>query len=638
MSVEFTRTDYPITGSSPQSVVVADFNNDSHLDIATANEQTDNISVLLGDGTGNFGSAVNFPVSTEPPPLVGYQPRAMVAGDFNNDTRQDLAIANHAGSLSILWGDGTGNFNSTTPLALNNFDIASRSSFVDPIFNPNSISAGQVNQDGNLDLIIAGDAIDYDDVLVLLGNGAGQFSATSVSANGYVEDAIATDINRDGNADLVTANSLPAFSSDTVSLFFGDGTGNFTPETDFPLGLDAGASAVVTEDFNRDGNPDVALANAATRPGSLSVLLGNGTDNLNPAKSFNADNPFTLGLSDVATGDFNGDGILDLAATAKDVSRNELEQGTDDTVSIFLGDGTGSFGAATAVDVANGPTSVAAGDFNHDGYTDLVTAQQWSDDVSVLIQSIPTGSEPPVSLEPTPNDDVLLGSETGEQIFSLAGNDAVAGFAGDDSINGGPGNDTLYGNTGNDVVVGGDMTPDGIDGTENTVWGGGVTTPEDGNDIVLGGRGNDIVADNRGDDLLNGNMGNDTVLGGEGRDTLFGGRDNDLLISDADVPLPNGGDDVLIGDLGRDTLVGGEGADLYVLRGDTDDLILYNDAEDVIALPSGIGFEDLDFVWGTLADGVTPTTQIIHRPTTQLLAVLPGVDPSQMSADDFLVS
>ena len=80
------------TGNAPYSVITADFNGDTKKDLATANSSGNNVSVMLGTGTGSFGAAANF--------AVGAAPYAVVSADFNGDTKLDLAVCN-SGSNNV---------------------------------------------------------------------------------------------------------------------------------------------------------------------------------------------------------------------------------------------------------------------------------------------------------------------------------------------------------------------------------------------------------------------------------------------------------------------------------------------------------------------------------------------------------
>src|SRR3954452_7202476 len=93
------------TGSAPGSVEVADLNGDGKPDLVVANEQSQNVTVLLGDGRGGFTAAPGSPFA------AGQQPNDVAIGDFNRDGKLDLAFANHeAKHLTVLLGDGRGRF------------------------------------------------------------------------------------------------------------------------------------------------------------------------------------------------------------------------------------------------------------------------------------------------------------------------------------------------------------------------------------------------------------------------------------------------------------------------------------------------------------------------------------------------
>jgi VCBS repeat protein/putative Ig domain-containing protein len=119
-------------------VAVGDFNGDGKLDLAVCHSAGNIVTILLGDGSGNFATAPASPIA------VGNQPEAIVAGDFNNDGKLDLAIANYGdGTVTLLLGNGDGTFTpaSSSPYAVGQVPIA--------------IAAADFNGDGKLDLAVA---------------------------------------------------------------------------------------------------------------------------------------------------------------------------------------------------------------------------------------------------------------------------------------------------------------------------------------------------------------------------------------------------------------------------------------------------------------------------------------------------
>ena len=173
------------------------------------------------------------------------------------------------------------------------------------------------------------------------------------------------DFNGDGILDLAVANS----GSNTISVLLGNGDGTFQTAMNFGVGMNPFSVAV--GDFNGDGILDVAVANNSSS--TVSVLLGNGDGTFQTAMNFGVG----LNPQSVAVGDFNGDGILDLAVANRG----------NDTVSVLLGNGDGTFRTAVDFGVGGGsfPVSVAVGDFNGDGILDLAVANNSSSTGSVLL-------------------------------------------------------------------------------------------------------------------------------------------------------------------------------------------------------------------------------------------------------------
>ena len=161
------------------------------------------------------------------------------------------------------------------------------------------------------------------------------------------------DFNADGRPDVATADA----EAGTVSVLLGNGRGGFSSKSRFSTGRDPGSLAV--GDFNGDGKQDLVTANG--RPGTASVLLGDGRGGFAARAGFDA-GPLPVA---VAVGDFNGDHQQDLAAT--DLN---WEAGG---ASVLLGDGSGGF--APRIEVATGPANydIAVGEFNGDGNADLAT-------------------------------------------------------------------------------------------------------------------------------------------------------------------------------------------------------------------------------------------------------------------------
>ena len=353
-AVSFAAPTFEAAGGSPSSVVVGHFNADTRLDLATANNYSNNIAILLGNGSGGFSGPVNI--------AVGGTPYSIAVGNFNGDSHPDLATANlDSNNVSILLGNGSGGFSAPT-----SFPAGS---------GPVSVAVGNFNGDAHLDLATANYRSFESDVSILLGDGSGGFGApTEFGAASSPYSVAVGNFNGDARPDLAVANNG---ASENVSILLGDGSGGFTGPTNFGTG--ANSASVAVGNFNADVFADLAVANTGTPsgpPSSVSILLGNGSG------GFGVRTNFTAGAAptSVAVGDFNGDSRPDLAVT-NHFSNN---------VSILLGDGGGGFTAPTNIALGGGPYSVAVGEFNADARPDLAIANlnsSNSNDVTILLNA-----------------------------------------------------------------------------------------------------------------------------------------------------------------------------------------------------------------------------------------------------------
>lgn len=334
-------------GHSPQALSVADLDGDAVLDLVVVNSLSDDISVLRGDGSGDFGLAVNY--------AVGSDPRSVTVGDFDGDMVPDVAVANRgSGDVSVLLGDGTGGFGQAT-----RFGVGGH-----PSNNPRSIAAGDLTGDDVLDLAVVTSerpATEAGSLLVLFGDGIGGFGRAVAVAEGPFAGIALADFNGDGSLDLVAYE--PNFG---FEVLLSDGSGGFE------AGSYTAASAIslAVGDFNGDGNLDVVVGESDFYI-YLKMYYGDGTGDFTETfeQFFHVlDEPRSI-----ASGDFNADGNLDVAVGAYRwtgyASKNALK-----FVSILLGDGEGhlEWGTATDVRVGGRPSAVVVGDFNNDAKLDLV--------------------------------------------------------------------------------------------------------------------------------------------------------------------------------------------------------------------------------------------------------------------------
>jgi hypothetical protein len=179
------------------------------------------------------------------------------------------------------------------------------------------------------------------------------------------------DFDCNGTPDLAVVN---ARESGTVSILLGHGDGTFDPPQAFSVGRLP--VSVAAGDFNGDGLWDLAVANASPSlliPGPVSILLGNGDGTFGPADNV----PAGVSPQSVVVADFNGDEFSDLAVGNR----------RSHDFSVLLGRGDGTFQAAQHFGPGNDPIPLAVGDFNGDGLADLVAPHSGTNLISVLINT-----------------------------------------------------------------------------------------------------------------------------------------------------------------------------------------------------------------------------------------------------------
>ncbi len=239
-------------GEGPIGVATADFNGDGILDLvaADASQNANSVGVLLGLGSGGVGDG-NFGLLRQFP--AGAQPFAVIAGDFDADGRQDLAVADYADHrVAVLLGNGDGTFRV-------------------PVFypcgdRPYGLASADLDGDGIPDLVVGSEGTK--DVTILKGVGDGTFSWTeSWGAAGPAYSVAVGDFNHDGLPDIAMINGGTPTIGVLLAISPGHFTGakNYQVTTNGPLGL-------VAADFNHDGILDLAVGNSSG--GSVDVLIG----------------------------------------------------------------------------------------------------------------------------------------------------------------------------------------------------------------------------------------------------------------------------------------------------------------------------------------------------------------------------
>jgi hypothetical protein len=338
-------------GTGPRAVAAGDFNGDGRVDIAAANEGTSDLTVYYNMGNGAFRR------DTTSYGLAAGAHGGLAAADLDRDGYADVVVSNAASaSVSVFLG-GAGGLGTRS-----DYGVGS---------TPRGLTIRDLNGDGRLDVAVACD----NGVNVLLGQGGGALGGLqNYGAGTSPSDVAAGDFNGDGRLDLAVANE----GDDNVTILLGQPAGGFAAAPGSPHTVGNAPAAIAVGDFGGyvgavllgtpNGTLDVVTANYSD--GTVTLLYGAGDG------TFGAGVPYSIGSapSYLIAGDFNGDGMLDVAS------------GVNGPYAAFLpGRTVGGFGTAQFFQTgATDAAGVAAADFDGNGTLDLAVAKPSDDYVAVL--------------------------------------------------------------------------------------------------------------------------------------------------------------------------------------------------------------------------------------------------------------
>ena len=364
--VSFGSIETRLNSRRPVASYSADFDSDGDVDLAVANSDSNDISILLNKGDGRFDVKRLD---------VGRKITSIYAMDWDNERGMDITATNEGDILVFL-----------------NKGVAS---FEEPIIFTSSghltaICEGDFDGDGNTDIAVTDD--EFNSIFILLNNG----NILKFSVKGFAPKSICSgDFDGDGDIDLATAN----IGSDDVSILFNKGRAHSEPvqiQVRFVvvarIRVGDDPRCISCADFDGDGSLDLATANSD----NVSVILNQGNGNFKEAKVFLAGNePRSITATDI-----DGDGDIDLATANGGAGSGNI--------SVLLNSGTGEFDEYHTFPInGKAPNGILAADFDRDGDMDFVTVNELSDDVSLILNI-----EPPHIKDINPNTGKLEGGET----------------------------------------------------------------------------------------------------------------------------------------------------------------------------------------------------------------------------------
>ncbi|HTA61239.1 MAG TPA: T9SS type A sorting domain-containing protein [Bacteroidia bacterium] len=289
-----TTNSYSLTSnSSPSDLAVADFDGDGKQDVVTVNNGTSDVSILQGNGNGTFGTVTNFTTVTGP--------KEVAIADFNGDSKMDMVvISNSSNNMAVHLNTSTGfgvfNFAAPTTYTIN---------------SPYAVTTANFDGINKVDIAVASNSSNM--VAQFLNTGSGTFgAATTYTVGSYPYDLVTGDFNKDGKIDIATAN----FYGYNLSVLLGTGTaGSFTTAVNYSTTNGVYPLAIITIDFDSDGNPD--LATVGTNSFSVAyveVFMGTGltAGTFGTAISFPATASYGAQTTLIA-GDYDVDNNPDLA-------------------------------------------------------------------------------------------------------------------------------------------------------------------------------------------------------------------------------------------------------------------------------------------------------------------------------------
>ncbi len=319
-----------------------DLNGDGYPDLMIPNEITNDIRVLLNDGSGDYSGMTTYAIPG------GARPSTNEGADFDDDGLTDFAVGNSGGALmTVFRGTGGGTF-----VHMGNYQGGQ---------GIRGLCVLDLDGDGDVDVVTANrvGGAGNGDVSLFINDGSGRFGpglALETGSSGETACA-AADADGDGILDIF----IGAIHSREMVLLTGDGQGNLPVRRRIPAG--GGPWMVAVGDVDGDGAVDVVSANFDDN--TVSVILGDGAGGMTLAMNYAVgSNPIAIDL-----GDIDGDGDLDLVAS----------NFGDATWTVLENDGLGRFGNSRTLNASSAGSCAVLVDIDNDGDLDMVGIDEIDD-------------------------------------------------------------------------------------------------------------------------------------------------------------------------------------------------------------------------------------------------------------------